>query len=86
MMFQYVKGCSDTKLQEKLCKIENPTLEAMDREVRAYERTVNSVKSMDGANSTAKAAKVSNGKAGNKGKGKGKTSNGSNGQVTKKSL
>ena len=54
-VFRYICGCSDSKLQERLLKIEKPTLEDLNKEARAYEIAQQAIKSMDGQNKVCKA-------------------------------
>ena len=36
--FRYTSSCSDKKLRDKLLKIEDPTLQELNRAIRIYER------------------------------------------------
>ena len=48
-MFRYLVACRDEKLRERLLKLENPTLDMMDKEVMSYETQRASLKAMDKA-------------------------------------
>jgi transposase InsO family protein len=54
-VFRYLTGVTDAKLRDRFLKLDNPCLEDLKREVRAYEVGRQAAKAMD---TTAKAAKV----------------------------
>jgi hypothetical protein len=72
-MFRYVCGCTNEKLQEKLLKLNNPTLEDMEHEILNYKIAQNAIKSIEKESSSrfAQAAKIHQ-PGYNKGKGRGK--------------
>ena len=57
-VFRYFTGVTDVKLRERLLKLENPTLEDLKREARAYEVGSQAAKAMDQDFKEVKASQV----------------------------
>jgi len=58
-VFKLMSGCSDVKLQERLFKIENPTIPLIQREAAAYELAKQCVKAVQRDSSKSQVVKVS---------------------------
>ena len=58
IMFRYLCTCKDDKLVERLLKLEKPTLQIMDKDIRSYEAAKYTVRAMDERGGTSKVAKV----------------------------